>query len=235
MLCDSPAQLLVTARDGRPLDLGRTARNADRRQRRATRVRDGGACRFPGCTQRHHLIPHHTHWWSRGGRTDLDLLVSLCPGHHLAVHELGYGVTALGGGRFAWHRPDGQQIDPAPDLGEHGEPDGRPASTQPPAPAAATAHPATWPAAAAGARTPAGPHKIVPTWGGEHVDLDHLLGGMAANLLNDAGHRITDIPHTQLDDTLRTAAGWPAPPPGHRPFDAPPNPPRADHETPTAA
>ena len=96
MLCDSPAQLLVTARDGRPLDLGRTSRNADRRQRRALRVRDGGFCRFPGCSQRHRLIPHHTRWWSRGGRTDLDLLVSLCPTHHLAVHELGYDVTAQG-------------------------------------------------------------------------------------------------------------------------------------------
>jgi len=207
MLCDSPAQLLVTARDGRPLDLGRTSRNADRRQRRALRVRDGGFCRFPGCSQRQRLVPHHTHWWSRGGRTDLDLLVSLCPAHHLAVHELGYGVTALGGGRFAWHRPDGQQISPAPATDDD-------ATTAPSSPA-----PLSEPVAAAG--DPAGWPRIVPTWGGQRIDLDHLLGGMAANLLNDDGHRLADLPDDARAEALRTAAGWPAPPPGHRTLDGP--------------
>lgn len=206
MLCDSPAQLLVTARDGRPLDLGRTSRNADRRQRRAIRVRDGGFCRFPGCSQRHRLIPHHTRWWSRGGRTDLDLLVSVCPTHHLAVHELGYDVTALGGGRFAWYRPDGQEISAAPTLGDE-------VATSPGS--------VVGPAAAAGDSSRSGGQRIVPMWGGERIDLDHLLGGMAANLLNDAGHRLTDIPYSALDQTLRTAAGWPAAQPGHRPFEGP--------------
>jgi hypothetical protein len=187
MLCQSPAQLLVRARDGRPLDLGRTSRNADRRQRRAMRVRDGGRCRFPGCTQRHRLVPHHSVWWSRGGCTDLDLLVSLCPTHHRAVHELGYCVRALGDVRFAWFRPDGRRIPDVPGPGE-------------------------LPLDEAGTSTVTGvdPTAIVPTWGGEHIDLHHLLGGMAANLLNSTGRRLTDVPDCELDALLRQAAGWPA-------------------------
>ena len=51
---------------------------------------------------------------------------------------------------------------------------------------------------------------MVPIWGGERIDLDHLLGGIAANLLNRDGQRLTDIPYAALDKTLRAAAGWPA-------------------------
>jgi hypothetical protein len=197
MLCQSPAQLLISARDGRPLDLGRTSRNADRRQRRVLRARDGKCCRFPGCTQRRWLIPHHAVWWSRQGRTDLDLLVSLCPTHHHAVHELRYDVRAIGGGRFAWYRPDGQEIPAAPatSCDSAGKPPGLMDAVD--------------------------PHTIVPMWGGERIDFDHLLGGMAANLLIRDGHRLTDIPYAALDETLRQAARWPAATPGRGPFDAP--------------
>ena len=201
MLCQSPAQLLVTARDGRPLDLGRTSRNADRRQRRALRVRDGDFCRFPGCTQRHRLIPHHTWWWSRGGPTDLDLLVLLCPTHHRAVHELGYQVHAIGTGRIAWYRPDGRPIPVSPSGELLLEPD--------------QSDPATGTVVLAAAA-------ITPTWGGEHIDLDHLLGGLAANLLIRDGHKPADIPNADLDATLRHAARWPAVDPATPgPFDPP--------------
>ncbi|HEU4912089.1 MAG TPA: DUF222 domain-containing protein [Actinomycetes bacterium] len=184
LLCQSPAQLMVRARDGRPLDLGRTRRHATVKQRRALAVRDG-CCRFPGCTQRRRLIPHHTVWWSRGGRTDLDLLVLLCPTHHRAVHEVGYAVEALGDGRFAWRRPSGA---PIPDVPRH------------------TADTTTGlPAADATADT------IAPTWGGGRLDLDHLIGGMAANLMLLAGHRLTDVPYPAMDPALRAAAGWPEP------------------------
>jgi hypothetical protein len=186
MLCQSPGQLLISARDGRPLDLGRTSRNADRRQRRALRVRDGGRCRFPGCTQRDRLIPHHSRWWSRGGRTDLDLLVLLCRSHHRAVHELGYDVAPLGRGRFAWYRPDGHPVPTVPPAGT--------------LPLDDTADP-----------DPGfDPGTIVPTWGGERLDLDLLLAAMAANALNQAGHRLTDIPEADLDHALRQAVGWPS-------------------------
>ncbi|HEX7187865.1 MAG TPA: hypothetical protein VF423_06550 [Actinomycetes bacterium] len=196
MLCDSQAQLLVSARDGRPLDLGRTSRNADRRQRRALRVRDGGCCRFPGCTQRRRLVPHHSHWWSRQGPTDLDLLVSRCPTHHRAVHELGYDVRALGRGRFAFARPSGEAIP------EVALPPGLPVVEEACAKGSRTS--------AAGATVaPVVSSTMAPTWGGERIDLDHLLTGMAANLLIRDGQRLTNIPYPELDSTLRRAARWP--------------------------
>lgn len=184
LLCHSPAQLMVHARDGRPLDLGRTRRHASAKQRRALSVRDG-CCRFPGCTQRRRLIPHHAVWWSLQGRTDLDNLVLVCPTHHRAVHEVGYVVKGLGGGRFAWYRPTGEQI---PDTVT----DAAVADTEP-SPVTVT------------------PDTIVPTWGGERLDLDHLVGGLASNLLTRAGHRLADVPYPDLDPALRRAAGWPAP------------------------
>lgn len=186
MLCHSPGLLMVHARDGRPLDLGRRRRHASPKQRLALHARDG-RCRFPGCTQRRRLVPHHSDWWSRGGRTDLDLLVLLCPAHHRAVHEVGYAVTALGGGRFAWRRPDGARLPDAPRL--------------------AADDTVGLPAPDAGSDT------IAPTWGGDPLDLDHLVGGMAGNLLLRAGHRLTDIPYPALDPALRAAAAWPEPVP----------------------
>jgi hypothetical protein len=187
MLCHSPARLMVHARDGRPLDLGRTRRHATAQQRLALRTRDV-CCRFPGCTQRRRLVPHHTDWWSRGGRTDLDLLVLLCPTHHRAVHEVGYDVRALGGGRFSFHRPGGERIASAPSDPADGDALPAPDAT---------------------------PDTIAPTWGGDRLDLDHLIGGMAGDLLLMAGHRLTDIPYPALDLALRAAAAWPdpAPPP----------------------
>lgn len=68
------------------LDLGRTARLANRAQRRALAARDGG-CAFPGCQQDHQRCQaHHVKWWEHGGRTDLDNLVLLCRFHHVLIH-----------------------------------------------------------------------------------------------------------------------------------------------------
>lgn len=188
LLCASPAQLMVHARDGRPLDLGRTQRHASDRQRRALAVRDGG-CRFPGCTQRHRLIPHHVHWWSRGGPTDIDLLVLLCPTHHRAVHEVGYRVEALGEGRFRFSRPDGRVVRGT----------GEPVSVD--VDATTSASDATEPMVT--------PTTIRPTWGGERLDLGLLIGGLADGVMVRSGVRLMDVPVSELDDTLRAAAQWP--------------------------
>ena len=185
MMCTSPSQLMLHAADGRPLDLGRSRRHASRRQRRALRVRDGG-CRFPGCTQRHRLIPHHVIWWSRLGPTDMDNLVLICPTHHRAVHELGYLVQGLGAGRFTFHRPDGSR------LTESGEVAADPSLQLTP--------------------VPVSPTTIEPTWGGERLNLDQVIGGLAANALARAGHRLADIPYPDLDPALQRAVQWPQPP-----------------------
>ena len=55
---------------------------------------------------------HHIQYWSHGGRTDLDNLISLCPYHHMLVHERGYLIASKPGGAFAFYRPD-----PDPDSG----------------------------------------------------------------------------------------------------------------------
>jgi len=181
LLCGASTRLMLHARDGRPLDLGRRRRHASKKQRAALVERDGG-CRFPGCTQRHRLIPHHSVFWSRGGATDLDLLVLLCPTHHRAVHELGYGATALGGGRFRFTTPTGQEIPPVGLI------------------------------RAEGIANPYRTGSIEPLWGGERLDLDWLISGLAGSLLVRSGRIPMDIPTRDLDQALRDAAGWPVNP-----------------------
>ncbi len=60
MVCTARAAALLTDRHGNPLNLGRSRRLVSRRQLRALRARDGGCCRYPGCTNRivdaHHLL-----------------------------------------------------------------------------------------------------------------------------------------------------------------------------------
>jgi hypothetical protein len=72
------------------LQLGRTQRLANRAQRRALRAMHP-VCAIPGCHVRFdHCVPHHIHWWRRGGTTDLANMVPLCNRHHRAVHEGGW-------------------------------------------------------------------------------------------------------------------------------------------------
>jgi hypothetical protein len=72
-------------RQDQVLNVGRTHRLATFKQRRAVLARQHGVCATPGC--RHtHLEIHHTIWYSRGGPTDLDLLVGLCSRCHHLLH-----------------------------------------------------------------------------------------------------------------------------------------------------
>lgn len=184
LLCEAAAQLVVRGRSGEVLDLGRTARHATPRQRLALLVRDGG-CRFPGCTRRSRLIPHHVAFWSHGGRTDLDNLVLVCQAHHRAVHELGYRVAAGDAGRFTFLTPDGRRI---PDDGGLTRP--RHLCTADPLP-----------------DVDAG--SVVPTWAGEPLDLPYLVSVLAGNALLAAGHVPAETPAAELPTRLRTAVGWP--------------------------
>ena len=80
------------------LNLGRTARHANRAQRRALRGLYS-TCAIPGCSvhfDRSKL--HHVVFWSRGGLTDLDNLLPLCVKHHHRVHDDGWALT-LGANR----------------------------------------------------------------------------------------------------------------------------------------
>ena len=68
-------------------------RRASAALRRAARERDTCRCRFPGCESRR-VDLHHIQYWSHGGRTSLDNLISLCKYHHMLVHDRGYLIAA---------------------------------------------------------------------------------------------------------------------------------------------
>jgi hypothetical protein len=188
-MCESSVRVFLTNPDGRPLDLGRRVRHATKKQRRVLHLRHDGHCGFPGCTQRRRLIPHHVQWWIHDGPTDLDNLILLCPAHHRAVHEVGYTVRALGDGRFAFTRPDSTPVPETPQL--------EPLPTRPnPFTGAPMVGRSRW-------RMPES------TWGGEHLDLAHLIDGMAANYINATSRRLPDVPVDDLSRTVREATGWP--------------------------
>ncbi len=165
LLCEASVAVMTHAADGQPLDLGRTRRNASAKQRAALHARDG-TCRFPGCTQRHRLIPHHVRWWSMGGPTDLDNLVLLCRAHHRAVHDVGYTIASRGRGDFVFFRPDGRPLPP-------------------PGPSRPSSHDVARPGLTQGWDTaePITADTISPTWGGERLDLRMLVDGLAQQYL----------------------------------------------------
>ncbi|MFT3888411.1 MAG: DUF222 domain-containing protein [Arachnia sp.] len=82
LLCDANIIPVVLGSRSEILDMGRATRFVTPPQRRALAMRDKH-CIFPGCTvsepecHAHHVVP----WW-RGGTSDLDNLVLLCPHHH---------------------------------------------------------------------------------------------------------------------------------------------------------
>ncbi|MEA2167361.1 MAG: hypothetical protein QOF76_661 [Solirubrobacteraceae bacterium] len=69
------------------LNHGRTQRLVTPALRRALEARDGRKCWMPGCDCTHGLAAHHIRHWTRGGRTDLENLLLLCPYHHRLFHE----------------------------------------------------------------------------------------------------------------------------------------------------
>jgi hypothetical protein len=146
---------------GKLLDLGRRRRRPNAALRRAARERDTCRCRFPGCESRR-IDLHHIQYWSNGGRTTLDNLVSLCKYHHMLVHDRGYLIAAARDGTFTFYRSDGTMI---------------PVSL--PLPSASGTiddwHDAD-----------ITPETIIPPWYGEPLDLDHAIYVCFANAANAA-------------------------------------------------
>ncbi|MBD8536042.1 HNH endonuclease signature motif containing protein [Plantibacter sp. CFBP 13570] len=69
------------------LDLGTSTRLFSRAQKLALAERDGG-CAWTGCTHPPSFTEaHHITWWSRGGPTNLDNGILLCPFHHHRIHD----------------------------------------------------------------------------------------------------------------------------------------------------
>jgi hypothetical protein len=148
---------------GKLLDLGRRRRRPTAALRRAARDRDNCRCRFPGCESRR-VDLHHIQYWSNGGRTQLDNLLSLCKFHHMLVHDRGYLIAARDG-TFAFCRPDGTIIPASPLLPQA---DGT-----------------------IGDCHEAGitPETIIPAWYGERLDLDYAIYVCFANARTEEERR----------------------------------------------
>jgi hypothetical protein len=87
LLCDARITRIVTDRDSRPLDFGRTVRTVTPAIRRALDLRDTG-CTWIGCDAPPGWCDaHHIEHWADGGDTSLHNMALLCRRHHTATHE----------------------------------------------------------------------------------------------------------------------------------------------------
>jgi hypothetical protein len=108
---------LETTGTGDPLRMGRTLRYANRHQRRALMVRDGG-CIFPGCDRPASWCDaHHVDEWDQDGPTDITNMGLVCRHHHRVTHRPNWVMTRNTDTddpneiRFRWRTPSGRQID----------------------------------------------------------------------------------------------------------------------------
>ncbi len=102
-MATAPISILLKGRDGAPLWLGRTRRNASDKQFLALAVRDRGCvlCRASiNQCQAHHLMP----WTAPGqGRTDVDQLALLCQRCHGDLHHRNHTL-------YRQRRPGGKPL-----------------------------------------------------------------------------------------------------------------------------
>jgi hypothetical protein len=83
-VCD--ARRLAIKPSGRDLVHSRVGRCASYAQQRALHKRSAH-CQYPGCTATRELEAHHVIPVERGGKTEFDNLILLCPRHHKLLHD----------------------------------------------------------------------------------------------------------------------------------------------------
>lgn len=95
------------------MDLFRTARFANAKQRQILAVDELG-CAWPGCKRVAAACqPHHLHAWSKGGNTNLNKMALLCPKHNgmndddPAKPKNGHIFRDPTTGRIGWQPPNG--------------------------------------------------------------------------------------------------------------------------------
>ena len=116
LACDGSVYVMAQGPAGE-LSAGHKTRVVSTTLRRALRARDGTRCVFPGCGCRC-TDAHHVQAWAEGGPTVLANLTSLCKRHHTFVHEGGFWMEPLAGGKFRFLRPDGKELVASPVLPE---------------------------------------------------------------------------------------------------------------------
>jgi hypothetical protein len=84
LTCD--ARRLTIKPSGRDLMHSRVGRCASYAQQRALHKRSSH-CQYPGCSAVRELQAHHLVAVERGGKTELDNLILLCPRHHKLLHD----------------------------------------------------------------------------------------------------------------------------------------------------
>src|SRR5258708_3471819 len=112
LCCDGRLEVVLEDQAGRPIGVGRARRTIPAWLWRLVLRRDGGRCRFCGCTR--WLQGHHILWWSKGGRTDLENICALCTRCHKLVHEGGWTIEGSAGGPLVFRRPDGRVLATGP-------------------------------------------------------------------------------------------------------------------------
>jgi hypothetical protein len=103
--CDTAVVPLFVGAGGDVVDAGHARRVVQPALRRALEARDRG-CRFPGCGLRY-TEAHHVEHWADGGETSLENCLLLCRHHHRLVHEGGWRMESVGGGRVVFRDPRG--------------------------------------------------------------------------------------------------------------------------------
>ncbi len=89
------------------LNRGRTARLANRAQRRALRGLYS-CCGIPGCRVAYDRCKlHHVIWWINGGSTDLHNLLPVCSVHHAKIHHDGWTIELGPNRELTLTLPDG--------------------------------------------------------------------------------------------------------------------------------
>ncbi|GAB2462676.1 hypothetical protein HD599_000879 [Conyzicola lurida] len=97
LVCANGMSLVVMGENGEPLYLYRGRRYFSEQQMRALAVRDGG-CVWPGChSPAAWADGHHVVEFSKGGPTNIDNGVLLCPHHHRMLHRSDFEMRMIGG------------------------------------------------------------------------------------------------------------------------------------------
>jgi hypothetical protein len=92
MLCDTTIEFNIDELGGRTVGIGRASKTPPRWLRRRVTNREGGCCRWPGCSRPiRHL--HHMRHWIKGGPTNASNLIGVCWHHHHLLHEGGWNAT----------------------------------------------------------------------------------------------------------------------------------------------